>query len=106
MKKIGGIKLLIGTEFTLDCGLRLVIIARDRAGYGRLSRLITRGRRKADKGSYSLARADVEEFLGDEAASVGTLALWLPPTRAGSGAGRVDSPHLRRPRLDRRGAHA
>ena len=62
-KKIGGIKLLIGAEFTLDCGLRLVIIARNRAGYGRLSRLITRGRRKAEKGSYSLDRADVEEFL-------------------------------------------
>src|SRR5262245_50557877 len=50
-KKSGGIKLLIGAEFTLDCGLRLVIIARDRAGYGRLSRLITRGRRRAEKGS-------------------------------------------------------
>jgi len=79
VKKIGGLKLLIGAELALDCGLRLVIIARDRAGYGRLSRLITRGRRKADKGSYSLARADVEEFLGDEVTSVGTLALWLPP---------------------------
>ena len=83
VKKLGGvklpIKLIIGAEFTLVCGLRLVIIARDRAGYGRLSRLITRGRRKAAKGSYSLARADVEEFLGDEAASLGTLALWLPP---------------------------
>ena len=40
VKKIGGvklpIKLIIGAEFTLDCGLRLVVIARDRAGYGRL----------------------------------------------------------------------
>jgi error-prone DNA polymerase len=85
-KKIGGIKLLIGAEFTLDCGLRLVLIARDRAGYGRLSRLITRGRRKAPKGSYSLTRADVEEFVADgatakpgEIVSDGTLALWLPP---------------------------
>ena len=51
-KKLGGIKLLIGAELTLDCGLRLVVIARNRAGYGRLSRLITRGRRKAEKGSY------------------------------------------------------
>ena len=49
-KKTGGIKLLIGAEFTLDCGLRLVIIARNRAGYGRLSRLITRGRRRAGEG--------------------------------------------------------
>jgi error-prone DNA polymerase len=86
LKKLGGgIQLLIGAELALDCGLRLVIIARNRAGYGRLSRLITRGRRKADKGAYSLTRADVEEFLGapegalahDDAA--GTLALWLPP---------------------------
>src|SRR5262245_29900755 len=75
-KKVGGIKLLIGAEFTLACGLRLVIIARSRAGYARLSRLITRGRRQAAKGSYSLARADVEEFLCTETA--GTLALWLP----------------------------
>ena len=85
-KKVGGIKLLIGAELRLDCGLRLVIIARNRAGYGRLSRLITRGRRKAQKGSYRLNRADVEEFLAagatpreGEDVAAGTLALWLPP---------------------------
>ena len=88
VKKVGGIepiKLIIGAEFTLDCGLRLVVIARNRAGYGRLSRLITRGRRAAIKGSYSLTRADVEEFVGNaalprehEAVCEGTLALWLP----------------------------
>src|SRR5690349_9169584 len=77
VKKIGGgIKLLIGSELVLDCGLRLVVIARNRPGYGRLSRLITRGRRKAEKGSYSLSRADVEEFLRQD--PTGTLALWLP----------------------------
>ena len=82
----GSIKLLIGAEFRLDCGLRFVAIARNRAGYARLSRLITRGRRKAEKGSYSLCRADVAGFLGDDApaqagevVSEGTLALWLPP---------------------------
>src|SRR5688572_11264468 len=85
-KKVGGIKLLIGTELRLDCGLRLVIIACNRTGYGRLSRLITRGRRKAQKGSYRLDRADVEEFLAagatpreGEDVAAGTLALWLPP---------------------------
>ncbi|HET9864425.1 MAG TPA: error-prone DNA polymerase [Steroidobacteraceae bacterium] len=76
IRKIGGgIKLLIGAEFRLECGLKLVVIARDRAGYGRLSRLITRGRRKAQKGSYSLRRADVEEFLRD---AHGALVLWAP----------------------------
>jgi error-prone DNA polymerase len=93
-KKIGGIKLLIGAEFTLGCGLRLVVIARNRAGYGRLSRLITRGRRAAEKGSYTLTRADVEEFIGNAAApregedvSAGTLALWLPPLQPDTGQG-------------------
>jgi error-prone DNA polymerase len=78
-------KLLIGSEFRLDCGLRFVVIARNRAGYARLSRLITRGRRKAEKGSYSLCRADVEEYLADgatpkagETVADGTLLLWLP----------------------------
>ena len=60
-------KLLIGAEFRLECGLRFVVLARNRAGYSRLSRLITRGRRRAEKGSYSLCRADVAEFIADSA---------------------------------------
>jgi error-prone DNA polymerase len=75
VKKLGGIKLIIGAEFRLECGLRLVVLALHRAGYARLSRLITRGRRAAEKGSYSLTRDDVARWLGDP----GTLALWLPP---------------------------
>ena len=90
VKKLGGaklplkltLKLIIGAEFTLACGLRLVVIARNRAGYGRLSRLITRGRRAAVKGSYALTRADVEEFIGNGTVGEGTLALWLPPSGA------------------------
>jgi error-prone DNA polymerase len=87
VKKIGGgIKLLIGAELRLECGLRLVIIARNRAGYGRLSRLITRGRRAAAKGSYKLARHDVAELLCDANVAAGTLALWLPPLSSDSAA--------------------
>src|SRR5262249_59668333 len=37
----GGIKLLIGAEFTLGCGLRLGLIARHPAGYPRLPRPLT-----------------------------------------------------------------
>ena len=83
------LKLLLGAEFQLACGLRCVVIARNRAGYARLSRLITRGRRQAPKGEYSLARADLEEFLGDaatpkpgEVVADGTLVLWLPRLQA------------------------
>src|SRR6056297_4113018 len=38
-----GLKLIIGSEFRLDDGLRLVLLATDREGYGHLCRLITRG---------------------------------------------------------------
>src|SRR5207244_1978431 len=55
------IKLLVGAEFRLECGLKLVAIAIDRHGYGRLCRLITRGRRAARKGHYSLTRQDLME---------------------------------------------
>ena len=101
VKKVGGvklpikppIKLIIGAEFALTCGLRLVVIARNRAGYARLSRLITRGRRAAAKGSYALTREDVEEFIGDAAlpreqvVDEGTLVLWLPALAPEAGQG-------------------
>jgi error-prone DNA polymerase len=60
-----GLKLIIGSEFRLDDGLRCVLLAQDRAGYGRLCRLITRGRRAAPKGEYRLGRADFEEIAGE-----------------------------------------
>src|ERR1700742_4645668 len=57
--KLLRLKLLIGAEFRLECGLKLVLIAIDRRGYGRLCRLISRGRRAGGKGTYSLNREDV-----------------------------------------------
>ncbi|HEV2271680.1 MAG TPA: error-prone DNA polymerase [Steroidobacteraceae bacterium] len=67
------LKLIIGSELRLTCGLQLVVLATDRRGYGRLCRLITRGRRAAEKGEYSLTRADLEENGLERC-----LILWLP----------------------------
>jgi error-prone DNA polymerase len=67
------LKLIIGAEFRLECGLKLAALAIDRRGYGRLCRLITRARRAAGKGSYTLTRADLEA-----AAPEGCFVLWLP----------------------------
>ncbi|GAB3242772.1 error-prone DNA polymerase [Chitinimonas naiadis] len=64
--------LIIGSEFQLMDGLRLVLLAPDREAYGDLSELITVGRRRADKGRYQLTRQDVALF------SQRLLALWLP----------------------------
>jgi len=66
------LKLLIGAEFHLICGLRFVALATDRRAYGRLCNLITRGRRAASKGEYRLGRADIESCLDQ------CLLLWLP----------------------------
>ena len=67
-----GVQLIIGAEFTLECGLRLVALATDRHGYGRLCRLITLGRRAASKGEYRLTREDLGATLEH------CLILWLP----------------------------
>ena len=67
------LKLIIGAEFRLDCGLRFVALAIDRRGYARLCRLITRGRRSATKGEYFLTRADLEEN-----GLAQCFILWLP----------------------------
>ena len=66
-------KFIVGSEFRLTDGLRCVLLATDRASYGRLCRLITRGRRAAEKGSYCLTREDFR-LIG----LTGCLALWLP----------------------------
>ncbi len=39
-----------------------MLLATDRAAYGRLSQLITRGRRQAEKGDCRLTQADVADF--------------------------------------------
>src|SRR3972149_2967323 len=67
------LKLLIGSEFRLACGLRLVMLAMDRNGYGNLSQLITRGRRAAKKGEYHLTRKNIAECAGS------CIALWVAP---------------------------
>jgi error-prone DNA polymerase len=67
------LQLLIGSEFRLADGLRLVVLAADREGYAALCALITRGRRAAEKGSYHVVRSDFEPL------PPGCLLLWLPP---------------------------
>ncbi len=72
--------LIIGTELNCADGLKLVVLATDRASYGRLSRLVSQARRTTVKGSYHLERADLENALA------GCLLIWLPS------AGKTPSP--------------
>jgi error-prone DNA polymerase len=87
-----GLKLIIGSEFRLEDGLRLVLLAADREGYGRLCRLITRGRRAAAKGEYLLSRDDLADGLAE--ALPGCLALWLPGDEPDEDEGRWVATHF------------
>ncbi len=72
--KDAGLPLVLGSEFSLADGLKLVLYATNRDTYGDLAQLVTRGRRNAKKGTYRLARDDVAEVAPR------CLALWLPIT--------------------------
>ena len=61
--KQAGLPLIIGAEFTLECGLKFVALAATRRGYGQICQLITRGRRAAPKGSYRLTREDLADCI-------------------------------------------
>jgi error-prone DNA polymerase len=68
-------KLIVGSEFRLSESLKLVALAQNRRGYARLCRLITEGRRAAEKGSYRLQSAAFADGLPD------CLMLWIPDNR-------------------------
>ena len=71
-----GLKLLIGAEIVPVDAPPVVLLATDRQAYGRLARLITRGRRNAEKGDCRLTFDDLAEH------SDGLLAgAWDAPER-------------------------
>ena len=65
-------KLIIGSEFTISEGLKLVAIAPSRAAYGELSSLISRSRRRSEKGQYLTHLRDIYFHLKR------CFIIWLP----------------------------
>jgi error-prone DNA polymerase len=97
-----GLPLIIGTELACrdepagrpqgegqdgPSQLKVIVLATNRASYGALSRLISKGRRATRKGCYSLTRTDLENALPE------CLIIWLP---------RVDKAGLLRQEQDGR----
>ncbi|NIM71183.1 MAG: DNA polymerase III subunit alpha [Xanthomonadales bacterium] len=66
------IQLIPGSLFRLESGSRLVLLPENDTGYSQLCTLITRGRRRASKGRYTLPDRCFEHGLDH------CLALWLP----------------------------
>jgi error-prone DNA polymerase len=67
-----GIKLLVGSEFNLAEGIKLVALAPSRAAYSELSGLISMARRRSPKGEYRAGLRDVIFHLKR------CLLIWLP----------------------------
>ena len=83
--KEAGLKLIVGTELTLADALPLVVWVTDRQAYGRLCRLLTVGRRRAEKGSCHLLLDDLA------ACARGLIAgVWLPPDEPEDLADQLD----------------
>jgi len=76
------VQLIVGSEFQLVDGLKLVLLAANRQGYGQLCQLITDGRRAAAKGEYQLTRERCAQALED------CLALWIPGPAPDDGEAR------------------
>ena len=66
------IKLIIGSEFNFEEGLKLVLIAPDKVAYGELSTFISLGRRRSVKGEYKLHLNDLRFGIKH------CLGIWLP----------------------------
>ena len=71
----GRMPLIVGSEFRLVDGTRVVLLVQDQVGYEALCSLITTGRRAAGKGCYRLTR---EDFTRPGLDLSGLLCLWLP----------------------------
>ncbi len=76
--KAHDIALVVGAEFALENGPRLVVHATSRRGYAGLCRLISKARRAADKGSYRLTAAMVQQLVGSDGLLDDCTVLWLP----------------------------
>jgi error-prone DNA polymerase len=76
------LQLIVGSEIQVEDGPKLVLLVENLEGYQTLCRLITRARRRSEKGCYRIVREDFDEPLP------GLLALWIPEGKAPEEQGR------------------
>ena len=86
------LRLIHGIELRLACGMKLVLLAQNRAGYGNLATLATLGRRREAKGAYRLTRNDLAGWDGSGVPDC--LALWIPTAVADAADARWLAEHF------------
>ncbi|HAY79989.1 MAG TPA: error-prone DNA polymerase [Planctomycetaceae bacterium] len=67
------LQLILGAEVVPTDGLPICLLATDRAAYGNLSRLLTVGRRRAEKGACHLSVSDIADY------QAGLIGCVVPP---------------------------
>ncbi len=75
------LRLIVGSEVLLQGGPKLVLLVENLTGYQSLCALITRARRRAQKGDYQLFRDDLQQH------HQGLLALWVADDCADTATG-------------------
>jgi len=78
-----GLPLIIGSELQIEGGPKLVLLVENLTGYQALCQLITRARRRAEKGRYQALREDLRDWPLE-----GLLAIWLPDHDGADAEGR------------------
>ncbi|MDR7418858.1 MAG: error-prone DNA polymerase [Armatimonadota bacterium] len=101
-----GVHLIVGAQVTVSDGTVIVLLARDRAGYANLCRVITTGRLRSPKGESAVTWDDICDHAKGESAvtwddicdhAKGVIALWggdrsllvAEPSAASAASGRA-----------------
>ena len=71
--KAKGIQAIIGARIDIEDGASFICLPKDRSAYSRLSKLLTLGKRRAQKSMCKLWRSDIVEYLQ------GQILIILPP---------------------------
>jgi error-prone DNA polymerase len=80
--KDSGVPLIVGSELRIEDGPKLVLLVENLGGYQNLCRLISKARRRAEKGQYLLLHDDFVDPTD------GLLALWIPGSPGEADQGR------------------
>ena len=78
--KQASIRMIVGCHVEVVDGPDVLIYPTDRAAYGRLTRLLTLGKRRVLKGECEIFQADLTDPNGVFVAGVGQIACVVAPT--------------------------
>lgn len=74
--KEAGIQFIVGVRLVLQCGFETLCFPENRVAYGRLTKLLTKGNRRAEKGHCILAQQDLLDLACEH------IFIAVPPYRA------------------------